>query len=167
MGNKPPPTPGFPGVVQVWPCIDCYLRDRGVRIGEPEPAETVRGGDGGNHGTGNARDYGDARCDTWAVYNAMLPLANFPGCPVIELIWQDIFWKNGTRIGGIPGHYNHVHVAVQQGLCLACSDDGTGSQSMLGNVKQAAMNSCPATGVLVLGPPFAAAAGALAWWRWH
>lgn len=109
-----------------WLELDRFLRAQRVRIGAPTTGQT----DGGDHTAtskhyprnnavspdglrhGCARDYGSASSDCAAIFRALLPHAK--SGVVIELFYDPLGgWDNGTNIGPIGGHGDHVHAAIR------------------------------------------------------
>lgn len=107
-----------------WNDLDAFLASRGVRFGAPTIGQTTGGGHVADsyHYRGLARDYGNANSDVGAIIAAFRPYA-VPGGPIVELFGPGVSIKNGVPIPTVPGHTDHVHVAICAGCTLAPSGD--------------------------------------------
>jgi len=110
-----------------WLAIDQYLMVKGVRFGAPTVGQTTGGIHATNsfHYKGQARDYGSATSDMRAVWDALLPHADHPGAPLMELFGPWGAWKDGREIPPVAGHTDHVHAAIALGGVLGPAQ-GTG-----------------------------------------
>lgn len=115
-----------------WRALDGLLASRRVRFVAPHAA--IPGGDpngqttGGKHAAssyhylGTARDYGTSDCDGPAIEHELVPLAEGPAAPVVELFGPGGFWRKGAPYSPSAelraAHDNHWHAALRPGITL-------------------------------------------------
>jgi len=72
---------------------------------------------------GCADDYGSANSDPAAVFALFEPLAG-PGGPIVELIYQHVMWKNGSKVVySANDHLDHCHVGIDPNAQLPATEE--------------------------------------------
>lgn len=106
-----------------WRSIIEAVRDTGQSFGYPADTQITHGthAAGSEHYQGRAVDFGTATSNPDAIFRALRPYAMGGRAAIDELFWDPSGegWKNGSNIGPIGHHSDHVHVGIPAGEDLA------------------------------------------------